>query len=409
MKKKFLALMLALAMITSLLSSAQAVSGTTSENQATVLAVDVAEKKITDALSVFYAIDNVVSSLEDYTTEAGTFSATIHTSVDMTLLADSPEDLPAVQGLLAAVGLDAVTMSADNNGTMTLMTDNVKMAQLSMANPSRSGNEITVATRILNDQLAEVRSYIGEQQNINYYTKVSGTIENGLVTVTEVLAEDGTGGYCSLNSVLPEAPERIYNSYKSAMWPTVEAQVAQTAKTSTIALASSKYDRLAARDYARKWVYGFGKKAGEPTNVLCSVCGKSSSDCSGYSAQTYYNSSAYSIYDHNDCANFASQALAAGGMDATGSTWKKDSTTWIRATELRNYLRDNGYLTDAGYSMAAAGGLIFCKKTAKGNPYHVEVIVANDTVTRQFCAHTHDRYNAAVANNTNWEYYNINY
>lgn len=400
--------MLAMAIITSILGSAQAVSGSSLENEAATLATDTVEKEITSALAEFYTINNVESSVEDFTSDAKTFSATIHTSVDMTLLASSPEELPAVQGLLSAVGLDATTVSTNDGKPLDLMTADIDTAQLTMANPNWSKNELVVATRVLNDQLSEVRSYIGEQQNINYFTKVSGLMENGSVIVTEILAEDGAGGYCSIDAVLPEIPETIYNNYKSGLWPAVEARIAQTGKNDITTLSNEGYDRLAARDYARKWVYGFGNKSGEPSSMACSVCGKSSNKCDGYSVHDYYNTDEYSVYDHNDCANFASQALAAGGM-ATDDVWKKDSTAWIRARGLESYLLDKGYLTDAGYSKAAAGGLIFCKKTAGGNAYHVEVIVANDTVTRQFCAHTHDRYNSSVANNSNWKYYNINY
>lgn len=410
MKRKVLVFVMTLAIMASLLGSSLAASGFDSEAKVSALAINVTKAEITDALSVFYKIDSITSSIEDVTAENSTFSATVHTSVDMTLLADSPEELPAVRGMLSAVGLDTVAAQADTSEAVTLMSSDISIAQLSAANPNKSTTEVAAATRILNDHLEEIRSYIGEQQNIHYYTKVSGTVENGIVTVTELLAEDGTGGYCSMSAVLPESPETIYNNYKSAMWPIIEANVAQTDENGAVALASSGYDRLAARDYARKWVYGFGNKSGEPSSKPCSVCGESTAKCKGYSVWDYYNSAKYTIYkNHNDCANFASQALAAGGMDDTGNTWKKDSTAWVNVPALENYLLNNGYLTNAGYSMAAAGGLIFCRDTAGGSPYHVEVIVANDTVTRQFCAHTHDRYNTSVSNDSNWKYYNINY
>lgn len=330
--------------------------------------------------------------------EEGTFSATVRTWVDMVLLADTPEELPAIQGMLSAVGVNTLA-----NSELQLAT-----AQVSAANPGKSINEIAVATEFVNNQIESVQEYIGEEQFIQYYTKVSGTIENGTVFVTELLAEDGAGGYCSMDAVLPEAPGAIFDNYESLVWPAVESKLARAESASTLATSSGNYDVLAARDYAREWVYGFGAKAGEPSSMPCSVCGKSSAQCDGYSVHDYYNTTDYSVHDHTDCANFASQALAAGGLP-TDSTWKKDSVAWVRASALETYLNDMGYLVDDGYTTAAAGGIIFCKKTAGGNAYHVEFIVANDTVTRQFCAHTHDRYNTSTPNEANWKYYNIDY
>lgn len=122
-----------------------------------------------------------------------------------------------MRGMLSAVGLDTVVAQADTSEAATLLSNDISIAQLSAANPNKSSTEVAAVVRVLNDQLEEVRSYIGEQQNIHYYTKVSGTVKNNSVTVTELLAVDGTGGYCSLNAVLPESPETIYDNYKSTI------------------------------------------------------------------------------------------------------------------------------------------------------------------------------------------------
>lgn len=61
----------------------------------------------------------------------------------------------------------------------------------------------------------------------------------------------------------------------------------------------------------------------------------------------------YKYYDQ-DCTNFVSQCLYAGGMDqdntwwsklatsgSGASTWRNDSTAWINANALKDYLKNN--------------------------------------------------------------------
>lgn len=403
MGKKLVALVMTFVMLVSLIGAAQATQTDSMEPEVSVAAISAAETEIFDALSVYYNIGNIDSSIESLTIKEDAFSATVRTCVDMVLLAETPEELPAIQGMLSAIKVetsDNVLHQDPNN--------DINISQLSAANPERSIDEVAMAAEFVNDEIEAVQQYIGKEQFIQYYTKVSGVISNGTAVVTELLAEDGAGGYCAMDAVLPETPKKIFDNYENLVWPTAEAKLVRTENAASLLASSKNYDVLAARDYARKWVYGFGQKKGEPSSMNCSVCGKSSANCSGYSVHNYYNTADYSVYDHNDCANFASQALAAGGLP-TDKTWKKDSTAWINARALEEYLLDKNYLVDDGYSTAAGGGLIFCKNSAGGNAYHVEVIVANDTVTRQFCAHTHDRYNTSTANMKNWKYYNINY
>jgi len=54
----------------------------------------------------------------------------------------------------------------------------------------------------------------------------------------------------------------------------------------------------------------------------------------------------YSYYDGADCANFVSQCLHNGGM-VPNSTWTYNSTAWVNANALKNYLK-NGYATKIG-------------------------------------------------------------
>ncbi|MNW60739.1 putative amidase domain protein [compost metagenome] len=157
---------------------------------------------------------------------------------------------------------------------------------------------------------------------------------------------------------------------------------------STVELAASvTYDRIAARDYANKWT---------------------SENPPGGQDATKYNPD-YNYYA-NDCANYVSQALHAGGIP-TDTTWKPKSTAWINtghsiSNGLIDYMVDTkGYFKKSTKSSTAAGGIINALDYS-----HVMMVVANDGVTMQYSAHTTDRLKHSFAgfSSTEYEYYVYN-
>lgn len=106
----------------------------------------------------------------------------------------------------------------------------------------------------------------------------------------------------------------------------------------------------------------------------------------------------YKTYE-NDCANFVSQCLLAGGVKTT-SLWYPDSLYWIRtgspkyATDgITSYMqkRNAFYLTN--YNAVSAGGFICLTKES-----HVVLVTSNDSITVLFNSHTNDRKRVSFPN-----------
>lgn len=146
--------------------------------------------------------------------------------------------------------------------------------------------------------------------------------------------------------------------------------------------SSSDYDRVAARNYARKYTDSCG-------SCHCSSCDPNNS---------VYNSD-YSSYHKNDCANFVSQCINSGGISTDG-TWKPGANAWVNTGKsssiygLTNYMVDEGYFFESTDKYSAfAGSIIMWTRYS-----HVGLVDQNDTVTMTFCAHTNDRKSCSFKN-----------
>lgn len=106
----------------------------------------------------------------------------------------------------------------------------------------------------------------------------------------------------------------------------------------------------------------------------------------------------YKTYE-NDCANFVSQCLLAGGIKTT-SQWYPESLYWIRTGSpkyasdgITSYMqkRNAFYLTN--YNAVSAGGFICLTKES-----HVVLVTSNDSITVLFNSHTNDRKRVSFPN-----------
>jgi RNA polymerase sigma-70 factor (ECF subfamily) len=164
----------------------------------------------------------------------------------------------------------------------------------------------------------------------------------------------------------------------------------------------SSYNRITARDYALQWI-----KNPAPTD-----CYDDGTSCGMYQNRTYWNNSAYtyfSLFKHNDCADFVSQAMSAGGLPE-GGTWfrTKNVTTqswgaaWTSVSSLESYMTNSShkYWDSSTFALANAGNICLTSST------HVTMITLNDTVTHRYTAHTNDRRDYGFTS-TSYTYYTI--
>jgi|GEM_PF-5936859 len=140
---------------------------------------------------------------------------------------------------------------------------------------------------------------------------------------------------------------------------------------------SSGYDAAAAVEYARKW------------------CGTSSEwGHEGYNNAQYYAYTQSNGYSGNqDCANFISQCLHAGGLmmdDVWYSNWK-GSTAWINGYRLSTYLVDTlGYKgyeeSQISISHIVPGDVVYTQRSTSGSHVMIVSKVEGDKV--YCCGHT---------------------
>ena len=164
------------------------------------------------------------------------------------------------------------------------------------------------------------------------------------------------------------------------------------------------YYRVVARDYANQYTSNAATIC--PCNgSACTVC--SCQDCiKGTQTvkrnSSVYNSGSYPNYCCNDCANYVSQAMAAGSVP-TSNTWKSGTSAWVGCGAMKTYFTStNNWWTASNYTNCNAGGIIMLTKAGSSSPYHVVMCVHNDTATRKFSGHTTDRKEQLYDLNYNW-------
>lgn len=120
------------------------------------------------------------------------------------------------------------------------------------------------------------------------------------------------------------------------------------------------------------------------------------------------SNSLYYFVNENDCANFVSQCLAAGGFE-TGGEWSPHQSAWESATSLRKHLTENGLFYHSTYESDKPWfipGTILNWIDSNGNSIgHVGIVNQNDSTYFTFCAHTACRNSSGLGRNDLVDYY----
>ncbi len=161
----------------------------------------------------------------------------------------------------------------------------------------------------------------------------------------------------------------------------------------------ASYDRIAARDYAWAWT---------GTNVTS--CYDDGASCSILQDRRLWNNAAYPYITnlkHNDCADFVSQCLFAGGIPTESGKWQRfldsgNGWTWTVVSSLKNYMTGKGYWDASTFAAANAGNILYWNDNS-----HIALITLNDSVTHRYTAHTSDRHNYQFTNTGRYDFYVI--
>ena len=311
-----------------------------------------------------YVCDQVVQSYSDYyvipsisaeilstvTDDPNVISVKVLVSFTKVLKAESAYDLPYIQGLQAGI--------AD------------------LTNP----DEIASAEAYLNLWVNELEGlYIGKEQmetaefcvELSREAAMTYSLNNSAISIYyfDTLSEKAL----SMDAFQPETEDHLYASgvldaQEMVSFSDVTAPMSMTRAPSS----PTDYDRVAARDYARKW-----------------VCGRT--DC-GHSC---YNNDEYDDQrgSGGDCANYVSKCIRAGGIKTEPGVWEPYVRQWNtvsftgRYDGICEYMVNSGYFFDAGTNKtkAFAGSIISWLDYG-----HVGLVDQNDTVKLTYCAHTTD-------------------
>ncbi|MBU5437195.1 amidase domain-containing protein [Tissierella sp. MSJ-40] len=338
------------------------------------------EDFLTKGYSEYYDINSVETVFDEINIdEEDNIVAIVRTTMNNVLKAKAVEELPYVKGMLKKVNLNTLSYESDDE-TMSIVAANNEN--------NLNANQIEVTSRIINDKFKDLKQYIGESDDTNFIFRVTASARDGQIDMSTInMFAENIDEFIPAEEMLPKAEYE----YEQEGFKYLETEISRADTIYSKEMSPtlySNYDRLKARDYANKYTSNTTKKCPH---------GEALMDTSKYNSN-------YSWYCHNDCANYVSQSLKAGGLP-TDSTWKGGSTAWINCEKLTDYMvNTKKYWKKSDYENANAGGVIMMKNS-QGRRYHTVMIVKNDTVTRQFSGHTNDRLQSAYSKNSSWEYY----
>lgn len=271
---------------------------------------------------------------------------TLEVKTQQTLAFASPEDVPLLKGERAwlvrqAGALDAVKRAAAEQELRYWHTQ----LQEYILTPQDARLELVLSAeldgqgQIRNDSLTiSVTDPVGKRQPADEFLGQLGVPESDLLAEGERVMQE------VVRAAAPQATTALYN-------------------------------RTNAASYVNKYVAN--------TTKICQSGSSTIQDKSKYNT-------AYSAITCNDCANYVSQGLKAGGIP-TDSTWKAGSSAWISVTSLKNYMvGTKGYWKSISCSAAKNGDVITL--SSSGSYYHTMMVVGNNgTSTLTYSAHTNDR------------------
>lgn len=310
--------------------------------------------------SEYYNISNVKTELISNNQTTGYVENFYIVEMDAILKANSVEEMDYYQGVSNYCSIATV----DNDQLSETETSHINMLTAEKAN-------------IYN----ELNEYIGKEQSLKFYVKETYPTDNESEKI--ILFENGED-YVTWEEMLPLNRETLqeegYAKMESINTENDSAQQANLSYSYSVADAVSYMTRY--------------------TSNPSSCNGCDDPNCQYYVDTEKYNPN-YTHYasNHNDCANYLSQALSNGGIPED-DTWKPNSRAWINVTSLTNYMTSNGYWSSITYNVLQKGDVLRFKSGS-----HIVMITSFDGTTYRYSGHTNDRLNYVIRPTSSTAYY----
>ncbi|MSU03224.1 amidase domain-containing protein [Tissierella pigra] len=317
--------------------------------------------QVIESYAEYYTIPSISGQIVSLITESDGIHATVDVGFKKILLAKSASELPYIKGLES----ELANITDDNSNLL-------------------AKEQIDARKKDLDD------NYIGKEQEENATFKVIIPIAKDGFSIEEStnveICFQSETGEMNMSDFAPASESELFNKgveeIDSILKSTdIERYVEIAAKTNPS--SAKDYDRIKARGYVRDY--------------SCGKCTTSPHACRNKN---------YPFYNGNDCANFVSQAIHAGGI-ATESNWKSGTNTWVNTGYsssiygLKDYMVDQGFFfASSNKNKAMAGSIIYWTSYS-----HVGLVDQNDTVTMTFCAHTNDRKSSSFKNISDVSFY----
>ena len=331
--------------------------------------------EVTDLYSDVYTIsDSSAQIIERTQDDNGNNEYIISVSFKRTLKVTKATDIPAIQGMIAAKDL--------------------------LNDP----DEVRAAETYISGRIADMEdNYIGVAQDTNVMLRVivpvamaASIMSEDIITRDTIEVESALedGVYEALRNL---APRSAAEQYKAGVI-LVEEIAANNTTAMTVSMESTAstphnerifyYDRVKARDYARKWSC---KKA---------ILGEHST-CHNPNYKYFQGD------DGTDCTNFVSPCIHEGGL-RTDSIWYPYSSYWTttgnKGAGIRQYVVNHDlFFKTSDIDRAFAGSIINLLNKDGTNAGHVGLIDQNDFSTVTLCAHDSCHSSYPVSN---WTYKN---
>ncbi len=344
------------------------------------------EAKVKEVLengySSFYKINNTKVNFDEMNVNGEDIEATVSVKMNTTLKVKKVEELPYVKGMLKKANMTNFTYESKAK------TDEA----VAKANKGKLKNEkMAKVAKELDFRFNELKQYIDKAADNNFILKITAKVSNNAVAADSIkIMAENIDTLVPVEQLLPNTAEEMEAEGANDMQMVIESEEQGYAPS-----LYASYNRVAARDYANRW-------STNPTS-----CYDHGTSCGIRQNRTTWNNAANPYYAelcHNDCADFVSQSLHAGGIPMD-STWKRGTpanTTlaWVNTGYLKTYmLTTKAYWKTASFSTAYAGGVLYTASS------HVVFLVFNDTVTRKYSAHTNDRNQVNYSNVSGYAYY----
>lgn len=378
---------------------------TAEDGQAVVYREQLAEDYLTawftEQLSEHYELSNFHFDFSKHSLKSGKLEIYGYVELDHEIRYSSLDELPFVCGMAETLGIDSMEAIVDGSQDGLSVEEISSKAGLTPSTLTEA--KMAYLCHCLSDCFTDVQRDM-EKFNAAYFFRFKADFHGERLDNPTVEIEAEGVGYLPAEQCMPGSSEELFQKGCESAMDVVREAVSYEAEATPRGYAA--YDRIAARDYALRYSSNPVQSCND--GVLAYNRNSSFPNGVNYAKWNMQEYPYFSMFCHNDCANFVSQAMSAGGLPENGKWFRTKnvqtaswSASWTSVSAMKNYMTTQGYWSPSNFAMCNAGNILL---TSSG---HVTMITLNDTVTHCYSGHTNDRRNVSFQNNASYQYYAI--